>query len=213
MTASSSARGVDSTLCLSAMSWMMERLAADKASTLSWRMRRDATMAGKSLDPASCLVCATRPGFCSFCWRIQSAGGIFNSLVRLEWWPSVLWHCWLGGRKGIQPVKKLSGGMLAWLSVWNQVQTCIWPSWCHCRSLTCFSKIQIGFTFLVPAHLGSPGQRAAKLVCCCCLAWMTGWLTRLTARWRERRFFLPRITSWSTIAAAAEAHTLTHTSV
>jgi len=29
----------------------------------------------------------------------------------------------------------------------------------------CFSKIQIGFTFLVPAHLGSPGQRAVKRVC------------------------------------------------
>jgi len=28
-----------------------------------------------------------------------------------------------------------------------------------------FSKIQIGFTFLVPAHLGSPGQRAVKRVC------------------------------------------------
>jgi len=27
---------------------------------------------------------------------------------------------------------------------------------------SCFSKIQIGFTFLVPAHPGSPGQRAAK---------------------------------------------------
>jgi len=27
-----------------------------------------------------------------------------------------------------------------------------------------FSKIQIGFTFLVPAHLGSPGQRAVKRV-------------------------------------------------
>ena len=26
----------------------------------------------------------------------------------------------------------------------------------------CFSKIQIGFTFLVPAHLGSPGQRAIE---------------------------------------------------
>ena len=27
------------------------------------------------------------------------------------------------------------------------------PSWCHCHSLSlCFSKIQIGFTFLVPAH-------------------------------------------------------------
>jgi len=28
-----------------------------------------------------------------------------------------------------------------------------------------FSKIQIGFTFLVLAHLGSPGQRAIKRVC------------------------------------------------
>ena len=33
--------------------------------------------------------------------------------------PSVLWRCWLGGRKGIRPVKKLSGGVLAWLSVWR----------------------------------------------------------------------------------------------
>ena len=49
---------------------------------------------------------------------------------------SVLWRCWLGGRKGIRPVKKLSGGVLAWLSVWSEVQTCIWPSWCHCYSLS-----------------------------------------------------------------------------
>jgi len=34
-------------------------------------------------------------------------------------------------------------------------------------TVSCFSKIQIGFTFLVPAHLGSPGQRAAKCVCVC----------------------------------------------
>jgi len=31
--------------------------------------------------------------------------------------------------------------------------------------VSCFSKIQIGFTFLVPAHPGSPGQRAVKWVC------------------------------------------------
>jgi len=31
----------------------------------------------------------------------------------------------------------------------------------------CFSKIQIGFTFLVPAYPGSPGQRAVKCVCVC----------------------------------------------
>jgi len=30
-----------------------------------------------------------------------------------------------------------------------------------------FSKIQIGFTFLVPAHPGSPGKRAVKRVCVC----------------------------------------------
>ena len=34
-------------------------------------------------------------------------------------------------------------------------------------TVSCFSKIQIGFTFLVPAHLGSPGQRAVKRVCVC----------------------------------------------
>jgi len=26
--------------------------------------------------------------------------------------------------------------MLAWLSVWSEVQTCIRPSWCHCHSLS-----------------------------------------------------------------------------
>ena len=29
-------------------------------------------------------------------------------------------------------------------------------------TVSCFSKIQIGFTFLLPAHPGSPGQRAVK---------------------------------------------------
>jgi len=32
-------------------------------------------------------------------------------------------------------------------------------------TVSCFSKIQIGFTFLVLAQLGSPGQRAVKWVC------------------------------------------------
>ena len=32
-------------------------------------------------------------------------------------------------------------------------------------TVSCFSKIQIGFIFLVPAHLGSPGKRAVKQVC------------------------------------------------
>jgi len=34
-------------------------------------------------------------------------------------------------------------------------------------TVSCFSKIQTGFTFLVPAHLGSHGKRAVKRVCVC----------------------------------------------
>jgi len=34
-------------------------------------------------------------------------------------------------------------------------------------TVSCFSKIQTGFTFLVPAHPGCPGKRAVKRVCVC----------------------------------------------
>ena len=34
-------------------------------------------------------------------------------------------------------------------------------------TVSCFSKIQIGFTFLVLAYPGSPRQRAIKRVCVC----------------------------------------------
>ena len=50
-------------------------------------------------------------------------------------------------------------------------------------TVSCFSKVQIGFTFLVLAHLGSPGQRAVKRVCVLCGSFLrslqsyhnTGW--------------------------------------
>jgi len=32
-------------------------------------------------------------------------------------------------------------------------------------TVSCYSKIQIGFAFLIPAYLGSPGQRDVKRVC------------------------------------------------
>ena len=48
--------------------------------------------------------------------------------------PSVLWRCWL--QEGHLACKKLSGGLLAWLSDWSEVQTCIWPSGCQCHSLS-----------------------------------------------------------------------------
>ena len=34
----------------------------------------------------------------------------------------------VGRHEGHPACKKLSAGVLAWLSVWSEVQTCIWPS-------------------------------------------------------------------------------------
>ena len=103
--------------------------------------------------------------------------------------PSVLWCCWLGGRKGIQPVKKLSGGVLAWLSVWSEVLTHMAQLMPLPLTVSCSSKIQTGFTFLVPAHPGSPGQGAVKRMCECCYSrrqWHTAvWPWTLTfSAWR-----------------------------
>ena len=80
--------------------------------------------------------------------------------------PSVLWCCWLGGRKGIRPVKKTEwwgSGVVICLEQGADLHMAqlIPPP----LTVSCFSKIQIGFTFLVPAHPGSPGQRAVKRVC------------------------------------------------
>ena len=55
---------------------------------------------------------------------------------------------------------------------------------------SCFSKIQIGFTFLVPAHLGIPGKKAIKRVCVCVVLMMV-WLSTLESwrKWRIIPFF------------------------
>ena len=75
----------------------------------------------------------------------------------------------VGRQKGHPTCKKLSGRVLAWLSVWSKVQTCIWAAQLMPLPLTvsCFSEIQIGFSSLVPAHPGSQGKRAVKRARAC----------------------------------------------
>ena len=71
----------------------------------------------------------------------------------------------VGQQEGHPACKKLSGGVLAWFSVWSKMhmaQLVPLP-----LTVSCFSKIQIGFTFLVLADLGSPWKRAVKWVCVC----------------------------------------------
>jgi len=53
-------------------------------------------------------------------------------------------------------------------------------------TVSCFSKIQIGFTFLVPAHPGSPGQRAVKQVCVCWLVELRESLSRVGSDLKQR---------------------------
>jgi len=72
----------------------------------------------------------------------------------------------LGGRKGIRPVKKQEWWGAAVVVCLEQgadlhmAQMMPLP-----LTVCCFSKIQIGFTILVPAHLGSSGKKAVKRVC------------------------------------------------
>ena len=68
-------------------------------------------------------------------------------------------------------------------------------------TVSCFSKIQIGFAFLVLAHPGSPGQRAVKRVSVCCLhasvQWCAVWdLVRETLDFSDDR--VERATSLTT---------------
>ena len=121
---------------------------------------------------------------------------IWHNSILYHIWPdmiqcSVLWRCWLGGRKSIRPVKN-----------WVEGCWCGYLSGARCRlaydqlplplTVSRFSEIQIGFTFLVPAHLGSPGQRPLNGCVCiraCDTAVNTGIL--LPERWcKDCTFFV-----------------------
>ena len=88
----------------------------------------------------------------------------------------VLWHCWLGIRKSIRPVKKLSDTVLAWLSVWIVVQIiCIWPSWCHCHPSS-LASVKSRMVYLSGAGLPRlSGKKAVKCmyVCVYCIFFYT----------------------------------------
>ena len=80
----------------------------------------------------------------SACWvivvNIQHTWECYNflhlSLLLLRLFAFNALTLLVGWLEGHPACKKLSGGVLAWLSVWSEVQTYIWPSWCHCHSLS-----------------------------------------------------------------------------
>ena len=80
-------------------------------------------------------------------------------------WPSVARCCWLGGRKGIRPVKIEWWGAGVVICLEQGADLHMAQQMPLPLTVSCFGKIQTGVTFLVPAHPGSPRQRAIKCVC------------------------------------------------
>jgi len=67
----------------------------------------------------------------------------------------------VGQQEGHPAFKKLSAGVLAWLSVWSEVQTCIWPSWRHCHSLSLASvksRLVLSFWYCLTQAIRDKGS-------------------------------------------------------
>ena len=77
----------------------------------------------------------------------------------------MLWHCWLGDRKGIRPAKKrVVGcwhGCLERGADLHMAQLMSLP-----LTVSCFTKILIGFTFLVPAYPVFPDKGPSNTCVC-----------------------------------------------
>ena len=110
----------------------------------------------------------------------------------------MLWRCWLGDRKGIRPVKNwvVECSCLERGADLHVVQLMALP-----LTVSCFSKIQIGFTFLVPAHLVVPDKgplNGCVCVCVCvcvCFHWAV-WVRSCVLpilRFRRRQYSVDRV--------------------
>ena len=77
----------------------------------------------------------------------------------------------VGRQEGHPACKKQSGVVLAWLSVWSEVQTCIWPSWCHCHSLSrapVKSRLVLPFWYRLTQVVLEKRPLNGCCCCCCC---------------------------------------------
>ena len=77
------------------------------------------------------------------------------------------WCCRLGGRKSIWSVKTEQRGAGVVICLERDANLHITQLMPLPLSVYGFSKIQIGFSFLVPGHPGSPEKGAVKWVCVC----------------------------------------------
>jgi len=71
--------------------------------------------------------------------KVKALKGTFCHYYAKHWCGIIMIESCLqcfGWQEGHLACKKLSGEVLAWLSVWGKVQICIWSSWYQCHSLS-----------------------------------------------------------------------------
>jgi len=77
-------------------------------------------------------------------------------------------------QEGHPTCKKLSGWVLAWLSVCGEVQICIWPGWCDCHSLSLApenpdkSRLVSPFWYRLTRVVLDREPLNGHCCCCCC---------------------------------------------
>ena len=79
----------------------------------------------------------------------------------------------VGRQEGHPACKKLSSKVLEWLSVWSKVQTCIWPSWCHCHSLSLASvksRLVLPFWYRLTWVVPDKGPLNVCVCVCACVS-------------------------------------------
>jgi len=83
----------------------------------------------------------------------------------------------VGQQEGHPACKKLSDGVLLWLSVWSEMQTCIWPSWSHCHSLSLASvksRLVLPFWYRLTRTVPEKGPLNGCVCVSTSLLWSSG---------------------------------------
>jgi len=105
-------------------------------------------------------------------WLYLQSGGHLAWLGHAHVSAATVFQCAINKQQEGHPAcKKLSGGVLAWSSVWSEVQTCIWPtSWCHCHSLSLASvksRLVLPFWYRLTWVVSEKGHETDVCVCVC----------------------------------------------
>ena len=96
-----------------------------------WVLRKPKEFVTELLEKWSEIVSVANPNVCASSFSQHTHMHTLVALFQVSVYTNRVAQCFdaVGWAAGRHPAcKNLSGGVLAWLSVWSEVQTCIWPS-------------------------------------------------------------------------------------